>query len=38
MSHAAIPGPPGQHFFGNLWDIDTENTMESLSSLTEVYG
>ena len=37
-SDAAIPGPPGHWLIGNLSDIDVENTMESLCSLTQTYG
>ncbi|KAF2787026.1 cytochrome P450 [Melanomma pulvis-pyrius CBS 109.77] len=37
-SDVLIPGPPGRRFIGNLWDIDFQNTMDSLRKLTDVHG
>lgn len=36
--HVLIPGPPGRLFFGNFWDIESRNTVDSLCRLTDVYG
>ncbi|KAF2833493.1 NADPH-cytochrome P450 reductase-like protein [Ophiobolus disseminans] len=38
MEHATIPGPPGLPLLGNLSDIDAENPIQSLCTLTTKYG
>jgi cytochrome P450/NADPH-cytochrome P450 reductase len=38
MEHETIPGPPGLPIVGNLADIDTENPIKSLCTLTATYG
>jgi hypothetical protein len=38
MKLATIPGPPGRPLVGNMGDIDAEQPMQSLCSLTDTYG
>jgi cytochrome P450/NADPH-cytochrome P450 reductase len=38
MEDATIPGPPGLPFVGNLPDIDLDNPIKSLCTLTQQYG
>jgi hypothetical protein len=36
--NSLIPGPLGHFFFGNLWDIDSQNTVDWLRNLTHIHG
>jgi cytochrome P450/NADPH-cytochrome P450 reductase len=38
MEHAIIPGPPGLPIVGNMSDIDSENPIKSLCTLSAKYG
>ena len=38
MKLVTIPGPPGRPLVGNAWDVDAENPLQSLCSLTNTYG
>lgn len=38
MEHAVIPGPPGLPIVGNIADIDAENPIKSLCTLSAKYG
>lgn len=38
MAYTDIPGPRGRLLLGNIGDIDPDNMMLSLCSLTETYG
>lgn len=33
-----IPSPPGLPFLGNVFDVDPQNTLESLDRLADIYG
>jgi cytochrome P450/NADPH-cytochrome P450 reductase len=38
MEHAIIPGPPGLPIIGNVSDIDPENPIKSLMTISAKYG
>jgi cytochrome P450/NADPH-cytochrome P450 reductase len=38
MEHAVIPGPPGLPIVGNIADVDAENPIKSLCTLSAKYG
>ncbi|KAJ4333808.1 hypothetical protein N0V95_009340 [Ascochyta clinopodiicola] len=38
MKLVDIPGPSGRPLVGNAWDIDAENPLRSLCSLTNIYS
>jgi cytochrome P450/NADPH-cytochrome P450 reductase len=38
MEHAIIPGPPGLPILGNMSDIDADNPIKSLCTLSAQYG
>jgi cytochrome P450/NADPH-cytochrome P450 reductase len=38
MEHAVIPGPPGLPLVGNISDIDAENPIKSLMTISAKYG
>ncbi|CAO2650266.1 Nn.00g015580.m01.CDS01 [Neocucurbitaria sp. VM-36] len=38
MEHETIPGPPGLPIVGNLSDIDAQNPIQSMCTLTSKYG